>query len=98
MGGYAVAAALLLLGIYMIIKWFERHRFLAQLRAARVAVSELYAMLERGEQPLILDVRSAAALGVDRRRIPRAMLIDPEAPDATLGDLPRDRDIIVYCS
>ncbi|MGH8665107.1 MAG: DedA family protein, partial [Burkholderiales bacterium] len=67
MGGYAVAAASLLLAIYMIIKWFERHRFLAQLRAARIAVSELYDMIERGEEPLILDVRSAAALGVDRR-------------------------------
>ena len=68
------------------------------LRAARIAVTELYDMIERGEEPLILDVRSAAALGADRRRIPRAMLIDPEAPDAALGGLPRDRDIVVYCS
>ncbi|MCC7079624.1 MAG: VTT domain-containing protein [Burkholderiales bacterium] len=98
MGGYAIAVLALLLAVYMSVKWFERHRFLAQLRAARIAVAELHAMIEGGEQPLILDVRSAAALGVDRGRIPRAVLIDPDAPDAALGDLPRDRDIIVYCS
>ncbi|MGH8666057.1 MAG: VTT domain-containing protein [Burkholderiales bacterium] len=98
MGGYAIALLVVLLAAYITIKWFERYRFLAQLRAARIAVNELYDMIERGEEPLILDVRSAAALGVDRRRIPRALLIDPDAPDAALGDLPRDRDIIVYCS
>ena len=98
MGGYAVAVLAVLLAVYMTVKWFERYRFLTQLRAARIAVTELYDMIERGEEPLILDVRSAAALGADRRRIPRAMLIDPEAPDAALGGLPRDRDIVVYCS
>ncbi len=98
MGGYAIAVLALLLAVYMTVKWFERYRFLAQLRAARIAVSELYAMMERGEEPLILDVRSAAALGADRRRIPHAVLIDPDAPDAALGGLSREREIIVYCS
>ncbi len=98
MGGYAFVVVVAVLAIYLSVKWLERYRFLAQLRAARIAVDELYAMLERGEEPLILDVRSAAALGVDRRRIPRAVLIDPDAPDAALGGLPREREIIVYCS
>jgi hypothetical protein len=98
MGGYALAVLALLLAAYMTFKWFERYRFLAQLRAARIAVGELYDMMERGEAPLILDVRSAAALGADRRRIPQAVVIDPDVPDAALGDLPRDRDIVVYCS
>jgi membrane protein DedA with SNARE-associated domain len=98
MGGYAVAVLAVLLAIYMAVKWFERYRFLTQLRSARIAVRELYDMIERGEDPLILDVRSEAALGADRRRIPRALLIDPDTPDAALRDLPRDRDIVVYCS
>jgi membrane protein DedA with SNARE-associated domain len=98
MGGYALVALAVLLALYMAIKWFERYRFLARLRTARIAVSELYDMIERGADPLILDVRSTAALGVDRRRIPRAILVDPDAPDAGLQALPRDRDIVVYCS
>jgi membrane protein DedA with SNARE-associated domain len=88
MGGYALAALVVLLALYMAIKWFD----------ARIAVSELYDMIERGADPLILDVRSTAALGVERRRIPRAILVDPDAPDAGLQALPRDRDIVVYCS
>lgn len=98
MGGYAAGVLGVGLAGYMIVKWFERLRFLSQLRAARVAVHEVYAMMLRGDDPLILDVRSAAALGADTRRIPRAVLIDPDAPDDRLADLPRDREIIVYCS
>jgi membrane protein DedA with SNARE-associated domain len=98
MGGYAGALLGVLLLAYMAFKWFERLRFLRHLRAARVAVRELYAMMERGEDPLILDVRSAAALGIDRHRIPKAVPIDPDAPDEYLAALPREREIIVYCS
>jgi len=98
MGGYAAALLGAILAAYMAFKWFERLRFLSQLRAARVAVHEVYAMMERGEDPLVLDVRSAAALGADNRRIPKALLIDPDAPDDQLANLPRDREIIVYCS
>jgi hypothetical protein len=98
MGGYAAAAIVVIVAAYMTFKWFERLRFLSQLRAARVAVDEVYAMMTRGEEPIVLDVRSTAALGIDRRRIPKAVLIDPDAPDERLADLPRDREIIVYCS
>ncbi len=98
LGGYAAGAFVLLLVAYMAFKWFERMRFLSQLRAARVAVHEVYAMMERGEDPLVLDVRAVGALGADRRRIPKAVVIDPDAPDASLANLPRDREIIVYCS
>lgn len=98
MGGYAAALVVAIVAAYMIFKWFERLRFLSQLRAARVAVDEVYAMMTRGEAPIVLDVRSEAALGIDRRRIPKAVLVDPDAPDDRLADLPRDREIIVYCS
>ncbi len=98
MGGLALAALVAALAVYMAVKWFERYRFLSQLRAARIAVQDLYGMIERGEDPLILDVRTEAALAADRRRIPHAMLVDPDAPDAFLVGLPRDRDIVVYCS
>jgi membrane protein DedA with SNARE-associated domain len=98
MGGYAASLLGFALVLYMAFKWFERYRFLAQLRTARIAVQELYAMIERGEDPLILDVRSAAALGPRAGRIPRARLIDVDAPEPALRDLPRDREIVVYCS
>jgi hypothetical protein len=35
---------------------------------------------------------------MDRRRIPRAVLIDPDAPDQHLSGLPREREIVIYCS
>jgi membrane protein DedA with SNARE-associated domain len=98
MGGYALTGLIVLLALYMALKWWERYRFLGQLRAARITVEDLYDMIERGDEPLILDVRSEAALGLDRRRIPRAVLIDPDAPDQHLAGLPREREIVIYCS
>jgi membrane protein DedA with SNARE-associated domain len=98
MGGYALIVLAVLVVAYMAFKWFERYRFLAQLRTARIAVHELYEMIQRGEGPTILDVRSAAALGPNGARIPRAVLIDPDAPDEALAGLPREREIVVYCS
>jgi len=98
MGGYALSALAALLALYMVVKWWERHRFLEQLRAARIGVEDLYGMIKRGETPLVLDVRSEAALGLDRRRIPGALMVDPDAPDTHLVELPRDQEIIIYCS
>jgi membrane protein DedA with SNARE-associated domain len=98
MGGFALVTLVAVVAVYMAVKWFERHRFLSQLRAARIAVHELYEMIERGDEPLVLDVRSEAALAADRRKIPNALLVDPDAPDEPLAGLPRDRDIVVYCS
>lgn len=98
MGTYAAGGLLILLAGYMTFKWFERYRFLAQLRAARIAVPELNEMIERGDEPLILDVRSAAALDADLRTLPNAVLIDPDYPDAALASVPREREIVVYCS
>jgi len=98
MGGYALSGIAALLVLYMAVKWWERYRFLGQLRAARIGVEDLYAMMARGEAPLILDVRSEAALGLDRRRIPSAFMVDPESPDEHLAALPREREIVIYCS
>ena len=40
------------------VKEMQRHRLIRMLRMARVSVDELNAMLDDGERPLIVDVRS----------------------------------------
>lgn len=98
MGGYALAGLLALLTAYVGYRYWQRRRFFAQLRAARITVQDLYDLMQRGEQPLVLDVRSHALRIADGRRIPTAWPVDIDAPDAHLTDLPRDREIVVYCS
>jgi rhodanese-related sulfurtransferase len=50
---------------------------------------------------MIFDVRTDGGRQADPRRIPGAMVLDAEDPDgldARLAAVPRDRDIILYCT
>ena len=87
----AAAAAL-----FITWKWWQRHRFNVQLRMARVSVDSLGELLDRGERPLIVDVRSAAAR--DEGRIPGAILALGDALAPELLEHPKDALIVVYCA
>jgi rhodanese-related sulfurtransferase len=51
-----------------------------------------------GADPLIVDVRTAGARSADPRRIPGAMVMTVDDVDARLAELPRGREIILYCT
>jgi membrane protein DedA with SNARE-associated domain/rhodanese-related sulfurtransferase len=97
-GGIAVAAIGVLLAGYIAFKWWERHRFYAMLRMARISVTELYQLMEAQLTPLIVDVRSQSARALDPRRIPGALHMPLDEVSAHVRELPRDRDIVVYCT
>ncbi len=98
---YGTVAAVVigaLLAAYIAYKWWERHRFYTALRMARISVDDLYRMIEGGEQPVVVDVRSHIGRSLQPRRIPGALLVPLDAVEAHVKDLPRDRDIILYCT
>ena len=97
-GSMAFGVALLLLGAYVGYKWWERRRFYTMLRMARISVAELSLLIENGSQPLIIDVRSPSARALEPRWIPGALHISLPDVAVHLKDLPRDRDIILYCT
>jgi membrane protein DedA with SNARE-associated domain/rhodanese-related sulfurtransferase len=97
-GSIAFLGALVLLAAYVSFKWWERSRFYKMLRMARISVAELYALIEGGEEPLIIDVRSPTARALEPHWIPGALHISLPDVDVHLKDLPRDRDIILYCT
>ena len=90
LGWWAAVILAALLALVVVAKWAQRRRFYKQLRMARVTVDELKTMIDRGDAPLIIDARSAAARKRDPRRIPGAL-----TPDDTL---PAGREIVVYCT
>jgi membrane protein DedA with SNARE-associated domain/rhodanese-related sulfurtransferase len=94
--GIALLAAFL--AVYVAIKAVDRWRFLRTLRAARIGVLELYEMIARGDDPVILDVRSASHRKLDGRVIPGARPMDPERPDESIVALARGREVVVYCA
>jgi membrane protein DedA with SNARE-associated domain/rhodanese-related sulfurtransferase len=97
-GSMAFGVALVLLGAYVGYKWWERRRFYTMLRMARISVADLNELIESGSQPLIIDVRSPSARALEPRWIPGALHISLPDVGLRLKDLPRDRDIILYCT
>lgn len=87
-----------LIALYVGYKYFQRHRLLRQLQMARVTVDELYRKQEQGENPVILDLRSHAALAEDPSLIRGAIHMTMDEVAGRMGEIPHDRDVIVYCS
>lgn len=97
--GRAVAViVLVLLASYIALRWWERRRFYAALDMARISVAELRARLEGGAAPVIVDVRSPTAQTLELRRIPGALHLPVAEVARHLRELPRDREIILYCT
>jgi hypothetical protein len=92
-GVLAVALALVIL-----VKWWQRRRVRKLLELARISVHELKTMIESGNAPLIVDVRNRSAHLHDPRRIPGAMRLTIDEINEKLGDLPREREIVLYCA
>lgn len=97
-GGLAGMVVAGLLAAYIAFKWWERARFYRLLRMARISVSELYDMIQAGARPVIVDVRSHTAKALEPRSIPGARHVPIDQVGRHIGDLPRDRDIVVYCT
>jgi membrane protein DedA with SNARE-associated domain/rhodanese-related sulfurtransferase len=98
---YGVRAGAVIAGVlflYIAYKWWQRLRFYSVLRMARIDVAELHRMLGAGRAPLVVDVRSPTAFALDPRRIPGALHIPLNNMREHLQNLPRDREIIAYCS
>src|SRR3979490_1841850 len=97
-GSAAGAGVVILLAAYIAYKWWERSRFYKKLRMARISVVGLYELIQAGAAPLIIDVRSVTARELEPRWIPGALHVPLEDVARKLKELPRDRDVILYCT
>jgi membrane protein DedA with SNARE-associated domain/rhodanese-related sulfurtransferase len=97
-GGAAGVGVVILLAAYIAFKWWERSRFYRMLRMARISVADLYELIQAGASPLIIDVRSVTARELEPRWIPGALHVPLQDVARHVKELPRDRDIILYCT
>jgi membrane protein DedA with SNARE-associated domain/rhodanese-related sulfurtransferase len=86
-----------LLALVIAVKYYERRRFYKTLRMARITVDELTEMIERGNEPVIVDARSRTAQQLEAP-IPGALLYNRDAPDEVFSNVSKNIPIIVYCS
>ena len=61
-------------------------------------MAELRQKLEAGEKPIILDLRSSAELKLNPAVIRGAVHVELEKLTSHSDDIPKDQDIVVYCS
>lgn len=98
LGRSALAVVAGLVALYIGYKYYQRRRLLNELRMARISVDELHQKQEAGENPVILDLRSHLELEQNPALIRGARHMAMEEISHREQELPRDRDIILYCS
>ena len=86
------------LALYLVARWARLHRFRKALRMARISVEELQRMMDAGHQPVILDVRTNLVFALDPRTIPGALRFHIDELDSKLTDVPREREIVLFCT
>jgi len=96
-----MGASLLSLVVSLFVLWIgwkftQRRRFLKQLNVARITPEELRDRLDAGENLLIVDLRTK--LYGNASTIPGAVRISAEDLTSGAQAIPRDRDIILFCS
>ena len=98
LGGALVA--LIVAGVvgYVAVKWLQRRRFLRSLRIARISPDELRTAIDTATPVLVIDLRSALDVATAPYVIPGALRIAAEDLERRHAEIPRDRDVIVYCS
>jgi membrane protein DedA with SNARE-associated domain/rhodanese-related sulfurtransferase len=94
------SGALLLLGVaaFFLGRLYRRRAVLKKLAAARLEPAELKRLLDLGEPLYIVDLRHPLELLPDPFTLPGALHLSPDALAARHLEIPRDRDIVLYCT
>ena len=98
LGGWLVVILVGALASYLGYKFIARRRFLRELRIARITVEELKHKIDSGEDLAIVDLRHSIDFEADPETIPGAFRVDAKELEEKNGLLPRDREIILYCT
>jgi membrane protein DedA with SNARE-associated domain/rhodanese-related sulfurtransferase len=97
LGHSALGVVVALAALYIGYRYWQRHRLLGELRMARITVDEVHQRQEAGESLLILDLRSHFELEQDPAMIRGALHVTMDELRVRQQDIPRDRDIVLYC-
>jgi membrane protein DedA with SNARE-associated domain len=97
-GGALFGLLAILLAIYIVRKYQARRRLLRGIWTERIEPAELRDLMEEGGSPAIVDLRHDMDFRVHPFVIPGATHFDPKDLDHRHQEIPRDREIILYCT
>jgi membrane protein DedA with SNARE-associated domain len=98
LGGWLLAIVFGGLAAYVGWKFVHRQMFIRKLRIARISPVELKRRMDAGEAVVIVDLRQSLDFEAAPSTIPGAMLMSPDELDEHHDAIPRDREIVLYCT
>jgi len=98
LGSWGIVLLALGLALYLLWRWAHLVQFQQTLRIARISAQELRSLMDEGHHPLVLDVRTNLSYRFDPRTIPGAIRFHLDELDRKLAGIPRDQEIILYCT
>ncbi|HET8564383.1 MAG TPA: VTT domain-containing protein [Candidatus Binatia bacterium] len=97
-GSWLVVALVGSLAAYILWKYVQRQRFLRRRRIARITPKELMERLTAGDEVMIVDLRQPLDVEALPYMIPGSLRMAMEELEKRHQEIPRDRDIVLYCS
>jgi len=98
MGAWVGLVVPVLLAAYILWKYIQRRRFLRRLSVARITPEEVKQKLDAGEDMLIVDLRDALEFEIEPHTIPGALHLSTEELEMQHHKIPRDREIVLFCT
>ncbi len=103
LGHFAIVIFVLMVLGFLTHRVWKQRKFLQQVRELRLEPSELKEMLDTAEKnhsvaPFIVDLRHPLDYLPDPRVLPGALRIGPNELKQHSEIIPRDRDVILYCT
>jgi membrane protein DedA with SNARE-associated domain/rhodanese-related sulfurtransferase len=103
LGHFAFAIFILMVLGLMAYRIFKQRKFLQQVRELRLEPQELKEMMDLAEKvggtpPFIVDLRHPLDYLPDPRVLPGALRIGPNEIRQHSEIIPRDRDVVLYCT
>ncbi len=96
-GGLAQAAAVAI-AAYIGWKYWNRRRFLRSLRISRIQPEELKREIDEGDDVAIIDLRDSISQVFQPVMLRGARVMTVEELEARHAEIPRDRDVVLYCT
>jgi membrane protein DedA with SNARE-associated domain/rhodanese-related sulfurtransferase len=97
-GGSLIVLIVGALALYIAYKYIHRQLLLRKLRVARITADQLKQMMDNGHEMMIVDLRQPLDIQVDPYTIPGALRMAVEELEHRHHEIPRDRDVILYCA
>ena len=97
-GQRAGIVIIVLIALYVGAKYFQRRRFLHQVRINRIAPQDLMTLLDNGAPITILDLRHPDDVAREGVKLPGALVVTAEDLRSRSHEIPDDQEIILYCS